>query len=249
MADQFQLDKGHGGAVTQLNTAGPGFGIQHIAEGGFRDAEGVKATQLGVDLRPGQLFEARQNLLAHHLFELERHARGEEELALATSHHKAAGGADRVVEDFAPLWQPGLFGIALCHGAATAGVARFDGSEPVGEKGKRLGKGFSGCLSGEVVGSGPESATHQHHLGAAGTLLQHRFQVGEVVPYRQATAHLPALFQQQSAEPGRVGIHHQTRHNFVSGTDDLDTHGRLLGLNGWQRLASGQHNQALLCSK
>ncbi len=249
MADQFQLDKGHGGAVTQLDAGWPGFGIQHIAERRLRDAEGVKATQLGIDLRTGQLFEARQNLLTHHLFELERHSRGEEELTLATSHHKAAGGADRVVEDLAPLWQPGLFGIALCHGAATAGVARFDGSEPVGEEGERLVKGLGCRLSGEVVGGGPEPATHQHHLGAAGTLLQHRFQVGEVVPYRQATAHLPALLQQQSAEPGRVGIHHQTRHYLVSGTDDLDTHGRLLGLNGWQRLALGQHNQALLCSK
>ncbi len=188
-------------------------------------------------------------MLAYHLLEFERHARGEEELALATSHHKAAGGADRVVEDFAPLWQPCLFGIALCHGAATAGVAGRDGSKPVGEEGERLVKGLGGGLSGEIVGSGPEPATHQHHLGAAGTLLQHRFQVGEVVTHRQATAHLPPLFQQQSAEPGRVGIHHQTRHYFVSGTDDLDTHGGLLGLNGWQRLASGQHNQALLCSK
>ncbi len=188
-------------------------------------------------------------MLTHHLFELERHTRGEEELTLATSHHKAAGGADRVVEDLAPLRQPGLFGIALCHGATTAGVARFDGSEPVGEEGKWLVKGFSGCLSGQVVGGGPEPATHQHHLGAVGTLLQHRFQVSEVVTHRQATAHLPPLLQQQSAEPGRVGIHHQARHYFVSGTDDLDTHGRLLGLNGWQRLASSQHNQALLCSK
>ena len=147
-------------------------------------------------------------------------------------HHKAAGSADGVVEDLAPLRQPGLFGIALCHGAATAGVAGGDGGEPLGEEGERLLEGFGCGLSSEVVGGGAEPAAHQHHLGAAGTLLQHRFQVGEVVPHRQTAAHLPPLFQQQGAEPGRVGIYHQPRHYFVSGTDDLDTHGGLLGLNG-----------------
>ncbi len=165
--------------------------------------------------------------------------------------HKAAGGADRVVEDLAPLRQPGLLGVAGGHGPATAGIARFDGGEPVREQGERLAEGFGRRLGGEIVGGGAEPAAHQHHLGAAGALCQHGLQVLEVVPHGNAAAHLPALLQQQGAQPGGVGVHHQARHYFVSGADDFDAHGGLLGADGWTGAAMnhGRDNQGLVCSK
>ncbi|MNQ93787.1 hypothetical protein D3C85_1092690 [compost metagenome] len=151
---------------------------------------------------------------------------------------EAAGGADRVVEDLALPGQPGLLGVARRHGTAPAGVARGDGGEPVGEQGQRLAKGLGRRLGGEIVRGGAQAAAHQHHLGAPGALLQHGFQIREVVPHCGTAAHLPALLQQQGAEPGGIGVHHQARDYLVSRADDLDTHAGFLGLN---RLAGRRH--------
>src|SRR5215472_8793253 len=75
--------------------------------------------------------EPRDDLLFEHAAQLTRHAGSEEEASLADVERKAAGGADRVVEDLSSGWQHRLLFVVLRHDAAAPAEEILHALQPV----------------------------------------------------------------------------------------------------------------------
>src|SRR2546425_3433630 len=75
--------------------------------------------------------ESRNDLLLEHAAELARHPGGEEEAGLADVERKAAGGADRIVDQLGVSGQQGLLAVVGRHHAAAPAKELFHPSPPL----------------------------------------------------------------------------------------------------------------------
>ena len=110
--------------------------------------------------------QARDDLLFEHAAQFARHSRRKEEPRLADVERKAAGGADRVVEDLGGRRQHRLLPVVRRHDAVAAAEEILHALQPVLVEDELDPGGARGDLLRQVVDGRPEPAIDDDRVGA-----------------------------------------------------------------------------------
>ena len=206
----------------------------------FAEPVGVKALQLDRRLGAAAREEARDDLLFQHAAQFARHAGGEEEARLADIHRKAAGGADRVVEDLGGHRQHRLFLVVGRHDPAAALEERLHRDEPLFVERQLDPGGACRDLLRQIIDGRPEAAIDDHRICPLAGVQERSEQRIAVVADRRPPAHRQPDILELLADMAEIGVDDFAGEDFVAGTDDFDQHEPSHPMKLSRRPGSGQ---------
>ena len=199
---------------------------QHLVGARFADAERVESLEFRHALEAAHRQQARDHLLVEHAAHLARHAGGEEEAGLADRDGKAAGGADRIVDELGIGRQHRLLHVVGRHDPPAARIGFLHALHPVVAQHQLDAAGLGRDFLREIVDRGPQSAVHDHRVGALAGLMKRLQQALAVVADGGAPMDAQSDLYEAACHVAVVGVDGLAGEDLVAGTEDFHAHGR-----------------------
>ena len=185
---------------------------------------GMEALQMDRRRRAAARQQARDDLLFEHAAQLARHPGGEEEPRLADVERKAAGGADRVVEDLGGRRQHRLLAVVRRHDAVAPAKEILHALQPVLVEHELDPGGARRDLLRQIVDRRPEPAIDDDRIGALARQPEGREQFLAVVADDRPPADRKPEILELLRHIAEIGIDDLAGQHLVAGADDLDAH-------------------------
>ncbi|EAU69575.1 hypothetical protein STIAU_2095 [Stigmatella aurantiaca DW4/3-1] len=170
--------------------------------------------------------DARQHLPLRQRPVLPWHPWHEEEAAASQPEDDHGGGARGVANHLGPLGNARHAQGAGREGNAPVPVARLEPLHHAGILHQRDTQGRGRALQGEVVRRGPQSSRDEHHIRTLGGFQEGMGDVRADVSHELHPFHLHPQLEKPGLEPRAVGVGDQPGDEFITGTQQLDAHGR-----------------------
>jgi hypothetical protein len=149
---------------------------------------------------------------------------GEQEARLADGDGKAAGRADRIVDELGIGRQHRLLAVVGGHHAAAPRVGLRHARHPVLVQHQVDTAGLGRQLLAEIVDGGSQPAVHDHRVGALARLPEGGEKRRAVVAHGGAPVDVEPHFAQAAGHVAVVGVDRLAGQDLVAGAQDFDAH-------------------------